>query len=339
VTIESSSLKIIFAGTPEFAAIALRELLKTSHDIVAVYTQPDRPAGRGRKLTASPVKELALQHHLPVYQPESLRDSKTQTELASLRADIMVVAAYGLLLPAEVLTAPRLGCINIHPSLLPRWRGAAPIQRSILAGDDMTGVCIMQMEEGLDTGPVLYRIEEPITALDTGGTMHDKLASLGANALVQTLNILLNNTITAQIQNPAAVTYASKFSKEDARIDWHDDVAAIDRKIRAFNPWPTAFTDINGQSFKVWQAGMRDRTTTEKLAGTILGITKDGIDVATGKGILTITSLHFAGGKKLTATEIFNASNSQDSIFKVGARLGEAQSAGLIDPEPRQPSA
>jgi methionyl-tRNA formyltransferase len=334
-----SSLKIIFAGTPEFAAIALRELLKTSHDIVAVYTQPDRPAGRGRKLTASPVKEMAIQHHLPVFQPENLRVSKVQIELAQLRADIMVVAAYGLLLPAEVLTAPRFGCINIHPSLLPRWRGAAPIQRSILAGDEMTGVCIMQMEEGLDTGPVLYRIEEPITAQDTGGTMHDKLAQLGANALVQTLNIMLNNTITAQVQNPAAVTYASKFCKEDARIDWHDDAAAIDRKIRAFNPWPTAFTDISGKSFKVWQASIRDNTTTHKVAGTILSITKDGLEVATGKGIISVNSLQFAGGKKLTATDIFNANNSQDSTFKAGAKLGEQQSAGLIDPEPRQPSA
>jgi methionyl-tRNA formyltransferase len=313
-----SSLKIIFAGTPEFAAIALRELLKTSHHIVGVYTQPDRPKGRGLKLMPSAVKEVALQHDLTIFQPESLRDTQAQTELAELRADIMVVAAYGLLLPVEVLNAPRLGCINIHPSLLPRWRGAAPIQRSILAGDDMTGVCIMQMEEGLDTGPVLYRVEEPITAQDTGASMHDKLAQLGANALVQTLNLMLNNPLQGQVQDPAAVTYARKFSKEEARINWRDDAAAIDRKIRAFNPWPTAFSSLAGQTFKVWQADLVKYNTTSAMPGTILDVSPTGITIATSNGVLSLQKIQFAGGNIVSAADICNTSQNR---FKVGERL------------------
>jgi methionyl-tRNA formyltransferase len=320
------SLKIIFAGTPDFAATALKELLKTSHQIVAVYTQPDRPAGRGRKLTASAVKAVALQHMLKVMQPETLRDPLEQHKLAEFHADIMVVAAYGLLLPTDVLNAPRLGCINIHPSLLPRWRGAAPIQRSILAGDSVTGVCIMQMEEGLDTGPVLYRVEEPILATDTGATLHDRLAQLGANALVQTLNILQNNKITPQLQNPTAATYAQKFSKEDARIDWTLSAIEIDRKIRAFNPWPTAFAAKDGQTFKVWQAAFLPGSTAA-LPGTILNCSPSGITVATGAGMIMLEKLQFAGGTVVTAADIFNATHSNLPSFCSGATLANTGSS------------
>jgi methionyl-tRNA formyltransferase len=326
-----SPLKIIFAGTPEFAAIALRELLKTSHHIVAVYTQPDRPAGRGRKLTASPVKMLAMQHQLPVHQPERLREASEQKTIADFQADIMVVAAYGLLLPTEVLNAPRLGCINIHPSLLPRWRGAAPIQRSILAGDSMTGVCIMQMEEGLDTGPVLYQVELPISPLDTGASLHDKLAELGASALVQTLNYLKNNTLHPAPQNPAAVTYAKKFNKEDARIDWHHSARQIDLQIRAFNPWPTAFTMKDGFTFKVWQASITPASNTNAQPGTIIAANAQGITVATGKGNIILEKLQFAGGKIVTANDIANAfahitdfQPTSMPSFKMGDMLGDA---------------
>ena len=306
-------------------------LLKTSHQIVAVYTQPDRPAGRGRKLTASPVKALALEHQLPVCQPESLRDTTEQNKIAAFQADIMVVAAYGLLLPTDVLNAPRLGCINIHPSLLPRWRGAAPIQRSILAGDNMTGVCIMQMEEGLDTGPVLYQVELPITPQDTGASLHDKLAELGASALVQTLNFLKNNNVHPAPQNPAAVTYAKKFNKEDARIDWHDSAHEIDLKIRAFNPWPTAFTIKDGFTFKVWQASLTPAADKHAAPGTIIAATASGITVATGNGNITLEKLQFAGGKIVTANDIANAfahiTDFQPTSmpnFKVGDMLGDA---------------
>jgi methionyl-tRNA formyltransferase len=294
------SLKIIFAGTPDFAATALKELLKTSHQIVAVYTQPDRPAGRGRKLTASAVKAVALQHMLKVMQPETLRDPLEQHKLAEFHADIMVVAAYGLLLPTDVL--------------------------NILAGDSVTGVCIMQMEEGLDTGPVLYRVEEPILATDTGATLHDRLAQLGANALVQTLNILQNNKITPQLQNPTAATYAQKFSKEDARIDWTLSAIEIDRKIRAFNPWPTAFAAKDGQTFKVWQAAFLPGSTAA-LPGTILNCSPSGITVATGAGMIMLEKLQFAGGTVVTAADIFNATHSNLPSFCSGATLANTGSS------------
>ncbi len=316
------ALKIIFAGTPEFAAVALRELLKTAHEIVAVYTQPDRPAGRGRKLTASAVKEIALHHMLKVSQPETLRDTQEQKKIADLHADIMIVAAYGLLLPPEVLTAPRLGCVNIHPSLLPRWRGAAPIQRSILAGDSKTGVCIMQMDEGLDTGPILYSVEEPILPQDTGASLHDKLALLGANALIQTLNILQNNPEKPKIQNPAAVTYAEKFTKQEAHIDWETSAVEIDRKIRAFNPWPTAFTSKDGHIFKVWQAALLPDVVADQPPGTILDSSSQGITIATGNGLLSLEKLQFAGGNIVTAADIINAGSTRMPSFNKGERLG-----------------
>ncbi|MEO6696481.1 MAG: methionyl-tRNA formyltransferase, partial [Gammaproteobacteria bacterium] len=233
-------LKIIFAGTPEFAVPALQALLDSAHEVCAVYTQPDRPAGRGRTVQASPVKQLALRHRIPVLQPPSLKDASVQETLRALVADLMVVVAYGLILPAAVLSAPRLGCINIHASLLPRWRGAAPIQRAILAGDDQTGITLMQMDEGLDTGAMLVQRPCPILPTDSAKTLHDRLAALGAETLIETLGPLQDGTITARTQNGDAACYAAKLSKPEAVLDWRLDAAALDRKVRAFNPSPVA---------------------------------------------------------------------------------------------------
>ncbi|MDX1811781.1 MAG: methionyl-tRNA formyltransferase, partial [Gammaproteobacteria bacterium] len=235
-------MKIIYAGTPEFAAVALRALLKTSHEIIAVYTQPDRPAGRGRKLTPSAVKQVALEHNIPVYQPASLKDESAQQELANLNADIMVVAAYGLLLPKAVLDIPIRGCLNIHGSLLPRWRGAAPIQRAIEAGDAETGITIMQMDVGLDTGDMLLKKSCEITDADTTATLHDKLAELGGAAIVEALDLLEKNALPAEKQDDAQAVYAHKLNKAEAVVNWNESAAIIQRKIRAFNPWPVAQT-------------------------------------------------------------------------------------------------
>ncbi|MEG3026124.1 MAG: methionyl-tRNA formyltransferase, partial [Aeromonas sp.] len=249
-----NKLKLIFAGTPDFAARHLAALLSSDHEVVAVYTQPDKPAGRGQKLTASPVKELALAHELPVYQPASLRSEEAQAELAALGADLMVVVAYGLILPKVVLDTPRLGCINVHGSLLPRWRGAAPIQRAIWAGDTETGVTIMQMDVGLDTGAMIRKVTCPIASDETSTSLYDKLAELGPQALVDTLNAMAAGEARAQEQDDALANYAQKLSKEEARIDWSMDAAAIERCIRAFNPWPISWFEVAEQTIKVWQA-------------------------------------------------------------------------------------
>ena len=243
-----NKLKLIFAGTPDFAARHLAALLSSGHEVVAVYTQPDKPAGRGQKLTASPVKELALAHDLPVYQPASLRNEAAQAELAALGADLMVVVAYGLILPKAVLDTPRLGCINVHGSLLPRWRGAAPIQRSIWAGDAETGVTIMQMDVGLDTGAMIRKVTCPIASDETSASLYDKLAGLGPQALVDTLDAMAAGDTAAEPQDDALANYAEKLSKEEARIDWSMDAVAIARCIRAFNPWPISWFDVAGQT-------------------------------------------------------------------------------------------
>lgn len=307
----SSSLKIIFAGTPEFAAESLKSLLHSQHQVVAVYTQPDRPAGRGRKLTPSPVKELALQHDLPVFQPLTLRDESEQKKLAELHADIMVVVAYGLLLPKAVLTAPKLGCVNVHASLLPRWRGAAPIQQAILAGDAETGVTIMQMDEGLDTGEMLYKVSCPINRNDTSAMLHDRLAGLGANALLQTLNDFSH--IKSEIQDNAFATYAHKIKKEDAQLNWNLSAQELDRMIRAYNPWPVAFFS----GVRVWEAVVIAEKNKQQ-PGTILQADAAGIDVATGDGVLRLVKLQLPGGRVLTAAEILNARKND---FAVGKNL------------------
>lgn len=309
-------LNIIFAGTPEFAAMTLTALLQTPHTIKAVYTQPDRPAGRGRKLTPSPVKQLALQHHLPVYQPLTLRNESEQQLLASLNADLMIVVAYGLILPLPVLTAPRLGCFNVHASLLPHWRGAAPIQRSILAGDVKTGVTIMKMDEGLDTGAMLYKVECPIQSRDTSQILHDRLAKLGAEAMLVVLERMMNKTLHAEEQDDSHATYAHKISKEEAVIDWALSAKEIDRKIRAFNSWPVAQTIMRGEILRIWQADVIQKDSAHHTPGEILQISKEGIDVATGDGVLRLLKMQLPGGRVLSAVDMVNAKHfTMDTIL------------------------
>ncbi|QLB58120.1 methionyl-tRNA formyltransferase [Acinetobacter indicus] len=307
-------MKIIFAGTPEFAAVALDALLKTEHEIVAVYTQPDRKAGRGQKLTASAVKQLALAHDLPVYQPLHFKSSTeeglaAQAELKALNADVMVVAAYGLILPQVVLDTPKYGCLNIHGSLLPRWRGAAPIQRAIATGDAETGVTIMKMAAGLDTGDMMYKTLCPITAEDTSASLHDKLAIQGAEAIVavlaseQTLQQYLEQR---EVQDEALTVYAHKLSKAEAKIDWSQDAVTIDRNIRAFNPWPVAFIPLDEQSnLRVWGSILSNEAVNGQSAGTILALDKQGVHVACGDGkAICLTSLQWPGGKALNPVQI-----------------------------------
>jgi methionyl-tRNA formyltransferase len=302
----AQGLKIIFAGTPAFAASSLQALLDSEHEVVAVYTQPDRPAGRGRKLTASPVKALALEHGLPVLQPVSLRDEAAQQTLADFQADVMVVVAYGLILPEPVLNAPRLGCINVHASLLPRWRGAAPIQRAILAGDEQTGVTIMQMDVGLDTGDMLHKVVCPIEASDTAETLHDKLAILGAKALCETLLMLAEGFTKPEKQNDAHSNYAKKLQKAEAQIDWTQSAQALSRTVRAFNPWPVAYTPYDGKNLRIWFAQAVNEAT-DKPPGTVLAESREGVDVATGEGVLRIQQLQLPGGKALDAGQFLNA--------------------------------
>ncbi|CAD7489470.1 methionyl-tRNA formyltransferase [Aeromonas dhakensis] len=312
-----NKLKLIFAGTPDFAARHLAALLSSDHEVVAVYTQPDKPAGRGQKLTASPVKELALAHDLPVYQPASLRKEEAQTELAALGADLMVVVAYGLILPKVVLDTPRLGCINVHGSLLPRWRGAAPIQRSIWAGDAETGVTIMQMDVGLDTGAMIRKMSCPIAADETSASLYDKLAELGPQALVDTIDAMAAGNIAAEAQDDALANYAEKLSKEEARIDWSMEAVAIERCIRAFNPWPISWFEVADQTVKVWQAEVITQDHGQR-AGTLLKADKQGIDVATGKGVLRLLTLQPPGKKAMSVTDLLN---SRRDWFEPGTQL------------------
>ncbi|PTT44078.1 methionyl-tRNA formyltransferase [Aeromonas sp. HMWF016] len=312
-----NKLKLIFAGTPDFAARHLAALLSSDHEVVAVYTQPDKPAGRGQKLTASPVKELALTHNLPVYQPASLRKEEAQAELAALGADLMVVVAYGLILPKAVLDTPRLGCINVHGSLLPRWRGAAPIQRSIWAGDAETGVTIMQMDVGLDTGAMIRKVTCPIAADETSASLYDKLAELGPQALVDTIDAMAAGDTAAEVQDDALANYAEKLSKEEARIDWSMDAVAIERCIRAFNPWPISWFEVADQTVKVWQAAVIDSDHGQN-AGTLLKADKQGIDIATGKGVLRLLTLQPPGKKAMSVTDLLN---SRRDWFEPGTQL------------------
>ncbi|ARU86501.1 methionyl-tRNA formyltransferase [Pseudomonas sp. M30-35] len=308
-------LRIIFAGTPEFAAEHLKALLGTDHKIIAVYTQPDRPSGRGQKLMPSPVKQLALQHEIPVYQPQTLRDSDAQAQLAALNADLMVVVAYGLILPQVVLDTPRLGCINSHASLLPRWRGAAPIQRAIEAGDAESGVTVMQMEAGLDTGPMLLKVSTPITAEDTGGSLHDRLARLGPDAVIEAVKGLAAGSLVGEIQDDSLATYAHKLNKEQARIDWTRPADELQRLIRAFNPTPICHSTLNEAPIKVLSA---ECCAGEGAPGVILDASKHGLTVACGSGALLLTRLQLPGGKALNFADLYN---SRREHFTVGVVL------------------
>jgi len=301
----SAPLKIIFAGTPDFAARHLDALLASEHQVVGVFTQPDRPAGRGNKLTPSPVKTLAQTHAIPVFQPKSLRPAENQQLVADLQADVMVVVAYGLILPQAVLTMPRLGCINVHGSLLPRWRGAAPIQRSLWAGDSETGVTIMQMDVGLDTGDMLYKLSCPITAQDTSATLYDKLAQLGPQGLLETLAQLAEGRAQPEKQDDAQANYAEKLSKEEARLDWQLSAAQLERCIRAFNPWPVSYFLIEDQPVKVWQATVLPHVA--KQPGEIVAADKQGIQVATAEGVLNLQLLQPAGKKAMSAQDLLNS--------------------------------
>lgn len=299
-------LNIIFAGTPEFAAEALKALLASEHNVIAVYSQPDRPAGRGRKLQPSAVKALAQAHNVDVYQPASLRNSEAQQELNGLNADLMVVVAYGLILPIEVLQAPRLGCINIHGSLLPRWRGAAPIQRAIEAGDEQTGVTIMQMDEGLDTGDMLVKRACPIQATDTAQDLHDRLAALGGEAMLETIELLATGTAQPEPQEDALANYASKMSKAEAQLDWTKSAIELDRQIRAFNPWPICQTRLDDKVVRVWAATALAQTS-EAAPGTVIAASKGGLDVATGRAVLRLTRLQFPGAKAVAVSDLINS--------------------------------
>ncbi|HAF45299.1 MAG: methionyl-tRNA formyltransferase [Sideroxydans sp. GWF2_59_14] len=307
-------MKIIFAGTPQFAADALAALSK-EHQVVAVLTQPDRPSGRGMQLTASPVKQLALQLALPVLQPATLKNEETQQELAAFGAELMVVAAYGLILPKAVLQLPRYGCLNIHASLLPRWRGAAPIQRAILAGDAETGITIMQMDEGLDTGAMLLKTACPITAEDTAETLHDKLAGMGAQAIVTTLRELEKGKLHPQIQDSEKATYAAKLSKAEAQLDWTRSAAELERAVRGYFPFPIAYTQFGETPIKILKAAIGEGSSA--IPGTVLAVDKETIHVACGNGALALKVLQKPGGKALPVAQFV-----QGFPLKVGDRLG-----------------
>lgn len=299
-------MKIIFAGTPSFAAGALQALLANNHEVVAVLTQPDRPAGRGMQQMPSPVKQVALQHGIPVMQPLTLKTAEVQQQLATLHSDVMVVAAYGLILPLPVLQMPRQGCLNIHASLLPRWRGAAPIQRAILAGDTETGITIMQMDEGLDTGAMLLKKTCPISEQETTETLHAKLAKLGAEAIVEALAKLEQGELQGVVQDAARATYAAKIVKSEARLDWTQNASQLQRAVRAYNPAPGAYSTLNGTTIKIWQASAVEATELEggqREPGTVLAINKHNIRVACGQGALELEVLQRPNGKPLTAAQ------------------------------------
>ena len=299
-------MRLIFAGTPEFSAFHLRALIDSPHKLVGVYTQPDRRAGRGKQMLASPVKQLALAHGLSLFQPATLKDAAAQQQLAGLDADIMVVVAYGLLLPLPVLQAPRLGCVNVHASLLPRWRGAAPIQRAIAAGDELTGVTIMQMEEGLDTGAMLLRAECPIHPDDTAASLQERLMHLGAPALLEALRRFEDGNLQAEPQDDALACYAAKLHKHEALLDWRLSAAELHNRIRAFNPFPVAHFQLDGDTVRVWRARVLDKQTPSQVPGTIVGAGPAGIDVACGDGVLQLLELQLPGKKSLPANAILN---------------------------------
>jgi methionyl-tRNA formyltransferase len=305
-------MRILFAGTPDFSVVALEALLQTGRVPVAVLSQPDRPSGRGRSLTASPVKQRAQTAGIPVHQPATLRTADAYDLITDFQADLMVVVAYGLILPQTILDLPVQGCWNIHASLLPRWRGAAPIQRAIEAGDDETGVCIMQMEAGLDTGPVLHRDRTPITATDTAGSLHDRLAVLGAKALTDALDRLERGTLPAAVaQAETGVCYANKLKKPEAQLDWSLSATILERKVRAYNPWPVAWVELGGERVRVWKAAVVEQGGAESarsiVAGTIVRADKGGIDIATAAGFLRLLEVQRPGKRRMPVADYLNA--------------------------------
>lgn len=308
--VNDCGLKIIFAGTPEFAAQHLRALLDSKHQVIAVYTQPDRPAGRGKKLQASPVKELALSAGIEVQQPLSLKSADSQAILAAYGADLMVVVAYGLLLPSAVLNLPRFGCINVHASLLPRWRGAAPIQRAIEAGDEQTGITIMQMDVGLDTGDMLSVHPCPILPRDNASALHDRLAGIGPPALLNTLQQLQLGAVNRHKQNDSLATYAHKLSKEEAEIDWSLPATQIDRRIRAFNPFPVAFTKLSGENLRIYHADVHARNHSA-VPGTILQADRELIVACGEQSALALQAVQLPGKKVMSVTDLLNGSASR----------------------------
>ncbi|WP_417225767.1 methionyl-tRNA formyltransferase [Amphritea sp.] len=311
-------LRILFAGTPDFAASSLQALLDAGHNVIGVYTQPDRPAGRGRKLTPSPVKKVALENNLPVYQPLNFKQEDDRQQLASLQADLMVVVAYGLLLPKAVLEAPSLGCINVHASLLPRWRGAAPIHRALLAGDQETGVTIMQMDEGLDTGAMLLKRTCPIHSTDTSGELHDRLANIGAQALLESLPSIADRTIEHEVQDNSLACYAHKLEKAEGLIDWQKPASEIARQVKGLSPWPVAFTTLNGETLRVWYAETSE-ATSDAPPGTVVGCDKKAIMVACGNGIVRLLKIQLPGSKAMDTSAVLN---SKKELFSNGTALG-----------------
>lgn len=312
-------LNIIFAGTPDFAAQHLRALIASEHNACAVYSQPDRPAGRGKKLQPSPVKQVALEHDLPVYQPLNFKDPAAVAELQALNADIMIVVAYGLILPKVVLDAPRLGCLNVHASILPRWRGAAPIQRAIEAGDTETGITIMQMDVGLDTGDMLNKVFTPVHADDTGGSLHDRLADMGPDALLQTLSQAEQGTLKPEVQDDNLACYAHKLSKEEALIDWTQPADVLDRRIRAFNPFPMAFCLQGKDRIRVLNAEITANASSPQAPGTLSAVSADGLVVACGEGTqLLLTQIQLPGKKPMRVADIING---QPQRFEVGVQF------------------
>ena len=309
------ALRIVFAGTPEFAVPTLRGLISRGFTPLAVLTQPDRPAGRGRQLQGSPVKNAALEAGIPVLQPGSLKDRAVIQQIKDFQPDLMIVVAYGLILPPEVLELPSHGCWNIHASLLPRWRGAAPIQRAIEAGDEESGVCIMQMDEGLDTGDILEEQRIKIEARETGGSLHDKLALLGADALVRCVIELAQGHSPAPDKQPeSGATYAAKLQKPEAGLDWSMDAITLERKVRAFNPWPVAWCDIGGERTRIWDARAVPGSTGTHRPGHIIEAGPEGIKVATGRGILRILNLQKPGGRPVTAAEYLNSNTLPSTL-------------------------
>jgi methionyl-tRNA formyltransferase len=304
---DNNRLRIAFAGTPDFAVPALEAMLADSYGPVTVLTQPDRRAGRGRTLQSSPVKQCALEHGIPLLQPEKLSGESIQEELKSLRLDLMVVAAYGLILPPVVLKIPRYGCWNIHASLLPRWRGAAPIQRAIEAGDDRSGVSIMQMAAGLDTGPVFLQTETPIDALETGGSLHDRLSHMGAAALLECLEYLASGDMPEPLaQDDGQAIYASKLEKSEAMMDWQLPAAVLERKVRAFNPWPVCWCEIDGARLRIW-ASSAIAGTASGPPGTVVAAGPGGLEIATVDGNLLLHEVQRAGGKRMPVAQYLNA--------------------------------